>query len=118
MTDLKPALLSALSGLNARCVTGFPQQEYALPLIVVSDEGGGVIAQADGAPCLEEYLFSVSVYAANPVQTESLAEQTDQSLSALGLRCQHWQDLYDEDARAYRKYLRYRAVLKNGLIYQ
>lgn len=118
MTDLKPALLSALSGLPAAAVTAWPRREHPLPLIVISDESGGVFAQADGRPCLEEYLFSVSIYAANPVQTEALAEQTDQSLSALGLRCQHRQDLYDEDARAYRKYMRYRAVLKNDLIYQ
>ena len=118
MTDWKPTLLSALSNLPACAAPSFAREEIPLPVIVVADESGGVLAQADGAPLLEEYLFAVNVYGRSPRETEDLAEGADAALTALGLRCVQRQDLYDEEAYAWRKYLRYRAVLKGDLIYQ
>ena len=118
MTDLKPALLTALSALPACAAVSFAREEIPLPVIVIADESGGVLAQADGTPVLEEYLFAVNVYAASPEAAESLAIQADAALTALGLRCTQRQGLYDEEAYAWRKYLRYRAVLKGDAIYQ
>ena len=79
---------------------------------------GRVAAQADGAPYLEEAVFAVNVYAADHASLEALARQTDQVLTALGLRRTHQQDFFDETAWAYRKYLRYRALLQGDTIYQ
>ena len=118
MIDLKPTLLSALATLPAHITASFPQADLPLPVIAVSDEAGGVLAQADGLPCLDEYLIAVNIYAADAAGAEALASQADEALTALGLRCRHRQDFFDEEARAYRKYLRYRAVLKQNLIYQ
>lgn len=118
MIDLKSTLLSALAPLEAHVTASFPQADIPLPVITVADEAGGVLAQADGLPCLDEYLMAVNIYAAGADEAEALARQADSLLTALGLRCRHRQDFYDEEARAYRKYLRYRAVLKQDLIYQ
>ena len=118
MIDLKPTLLGALSALPACTASAFAREEMPLPIITVSDESGGVAAQVDGNAYLEEYLFAVNVYAADPEALSALASQADGALSALGLRRVFQQDLYDERAYAWRKYLRYRALLQGDTIYQ
>ena len=118
MIDLKPALLSAPADLPVCADVSFAREEFSLPIIVIGDEDGRVYAQADGAPYLEEAVFSVNIYAASPQALEALARQADAALAALGLRRAFQQDLFDETACAYRKYLRYRALLKGDTIYQ
>ena len=118
MTDLKPAMLSALSALPACTALAFAREEFPLPIIVIADESGRVAAQADGAPYLEEYTASVNVYAADPASLESLAGQADAALTALGLRRTHQQDFFDETACAWRKLLRYRCLIQGSTIYQ
>ena len=118
MPWLKPAMLSALAALPACTRRAFALEEFPLPIIVIGDEAGAVYAQADGRPYLEEYVAAVDVYAADPDSLEALARQADAALTALGLRRIHQQDLFDEKAYAYRKLLRYRALLKGDTIYQ
>ena len=118
MTDLKPTLLSALSSLPACTAVAFAQEDFPLPIIVIGDESGRVTAQADSAPYLEESIFAVNVYAADSASLETLCRQADAALTALGLRRIHQQDFFDETAWAYRKYLRYRALLQGDTIYQ
>ena len=118
MIDLKPAMLSALADLPACTAVTFAHEEFPLPIIVIGDDAGAVYAQADGAPYLEEYLAQVNIYAADPASLETLFQQADAALAALGLRRTHQQDLFDENAYAYRKLLRYRALLQGETIYQ
>ena len=118
MMDWKPVLLEALQGLNARVAAVFPRADLALPLVIVADEDGSVAAQADGRPYLEEYRLAADVYAETQAETEALACQVDAALSALGLRRTLQQDLYDESAHAWRKRLRYRALLRGDTVYQ
>ena len=118
MIDLKPAMLTALAHLPACTALAFSHEEFPLPIIVIGDESGRVSAQADAAPYLEEYVAAVNIYAADPASLETLTSQTDAALTALGLRRGHQQDFFDEKAYAYRKYLRYRALLRGDTIYQ
>ncbi len=118
MIDLKPAMLSALSALPACTALAFAREDPSLPIIVIGDESGRVAAQADGEPYLEEYTAAVNVYAADASTLESLTRQADAALTALGLRRVHQQDFFDDTAWACRKYLRYRALLQGGTIYQ
>ena len=118
MADLKPAILQALSALPAAVTTAHPGREYALPLITVAEDGCAVSEQADGWPYLEEYACSVHIYAGNPQTLESLTAQTDAALTTLGLRRVFRQDLFDEEAYAWHKALRYRAVLHADTLYQ
>ena len=118
MINLKPTLLHALSSLPSVVVAAFPIQEYALPVITVADERGGVSAQADGQDYLEEYIFVLNVYAASMEEMEALSCQADECLAALGLRRIFQQDFFDEQAYAWRKLLRYRCLVQGENIYQ
>lgn len=118
MTDLKPAVIEALARLEAHVTASFPRADVPLPVIVVAEESGRVTAQADGLPYLEETALGVDVYAKSPEQKEALTGQVDAALTNLGLRRTLSQDLYDETAYAWRKRLRYRALLQGETIYQ
>ena len=118
MRDIKPDLLRALQRLNANTAAAFPGKELALPLVVVADETGRGAAQADGWAYLEEYVAAVDIYAHTQTAADALALQADGILTALGFRRTFQQDLYDEAAYAWRKRLRYRALLRNDTIYQ
>ena len=85
---------------------------------MIGDDAGRVAAQADSQPYLEEYTAQVDVYAADPASLETLTHQADAALTALGLRRTHQQDFVDDKAYAYRKLLRYRALLQGDTIYQ
>lgn len=118
MIDVKAELLFALRELPACCEGAFSEGEPSLPLIVLSDAGGQVLFRAEGAPYLEEYQTAVDVYAANRQGLETLSLQADAALSALGFVRVDCRDLYDEDALAYRKHLRYRARMVGNQVYQ
>ena len=117
MIDLKPALRAALSSLPAAVPPSWPLEEFALPVITVTDESSAVLASADGAPYLEEGVWSVTVLSSDPDQLENLSLAADQKLTALGLRRTGCQDSFDENARAWQKALSYRAVLHGDTIY-
>lgn len=118
MRDVKPDLLQALQGLNVNTAVAFPGKELALPLVVVADEAGRVAAQADGQDYLEEYVAAVDIYAKTQGALDALALRADGALAALGFRRTFQQDLFDETAYAWRKRLRYRALLWQDRVYQ
>ena len=118
MTDLKPTMLSALSGLPACTRAAFARAEMEMPIVVIGDYSGRVLSQADGAPYQEEYVMAADVYAADQATLESLCAQADSAPSAAGLRRVYQMDFYDETAYAWRKSLRYRAVVQGGKLYQ
>ena len=118
MIDLKPAVLQALAALPACTAAAFSREEVPLPVITVNQEDASVFAQADGAPYLEEYILSVCVHAATQEETERLALSADQALKQMGLRLTGARDLYNEEAYAWEKTLRYRALLHQNTIYQ
>jgi len=118
MTDLKPAMLSALAHLPACCALSFAKEEMALPIIVIGDEMNRVYARADGQDYQQEYVASVDVYAADTEKLESLCQDADAALAALGFRRLAAQDFYDDQAWAWRKHMRYRALIQGDTIYQ
>ena len=118
MIDVKPFILQALEKVPACTKLVYAREEVPLPVITVGDESCRVLSQADGLPYLEEYVTSVDIYAANQEETEMLLVQTDAALRFLGFRRSYQQDLYDEEACAFRKSLRYRGVLCGHTIYQ
>lgn len=118
MIDLKPAMLNALASLPACTADVFAREEVALPVVTVGDESARVLEQAGGQAYLEEYVAAVDLYAGDRGTMESLLLQTDEALTVLGMRRVYQQDLYDEAAYAFRKRLRYRAVLRGETIYQ
>ena len=118
MKNLKNEMLLALSALPACTAEAFAREELPLPIIVIGEESGRVLAQADGEPYLEEYVMAVDVYAFSRAELDALAIQVDQALSALGFFRIYQQDRYEEDAFALRKALRYRGVIGGDRIYQ
>ncbi|MBE5783271.1 MAG: hypothetical protein E7329_08175 [Clostridiales bacterium] len=118
MIDVKPDILAALSHLPAYVKVDYDREEVPLPVITVGDESSRVLSQADGKAYLEEYTAAVDIYAGELAEMEALFLETDAALSALGLRRTYQQDLYDEQACAFRKCLRYRGVLCGNIIYQ
>lgn len=118
MTDLTPALLSALSALPACAAAAFSREEKALPIITAEEENVSVFARADGAPYIEEHEDAVHVYAAGREEAAALARQADEALTALGLRLISCREDFDEAAFAWRRTLRYRCLLRGSEIYQ
>lgn len=118
MIDLKPAMLEALAHLPACTACSFDREEKPLPIIVIGDESHRVFARADGLDYLDEYLCGVDVYAESQEKLEEICREADAALSQLGLKRQACQDLYDEGAYAFRKHMRYRALVRGELIYQ
>ena len=118
MTDLKAAMLEAVAHLPACVRLAFEKEEIALPVIVIGDEECRVFARADGRDYLDEYIAAVDVYAADPKELDALCREADAALSALGMKRMACQDLYDEQAYACRKHMRYRALLQGERIYQ
>lgn len=116
--NMKKAILQTLSHLPACTAAAFAGEEMQLPILVIADDMSRVHAQADGQPYLLEYVAAVDVYAADSAQLEGLCSQADQALSALGMRRIANQDLFDQQAWAYRKHMRYRALLQGDWIYQ
>ncbi len=118
MTDLTPTLLSALSSLPACTAASFAREEKPLPIITVAEESASEFARADGAPYLEECVFTADVYAASREEMLSLAQQANAALSALGLRLTGTGEAFDDAAYAWRKTLRYRCLVHRQTIYQ
>ncbi|MBE5787973.1 MAG: DUF3168 domain-containing protein, partial [Clostridiales bacterium] len=94
------------------------REENPLPLIVIGDESCRVFARADGQDYLDEYIETVDIFAAGLKELDSLCRAADAALSALGMKRMACQDLYDEQAYAYRKHMRYRALLQGERTYQ
>lgn len=118
MKDLKPALLEALAHLPACTAISFAQQEMELPIVVIGDETSRSYARAEGHDYLEEYIFQADVYAASPEERETLSSAVDAAFGSMGLKRLGAQDGYDHTAYAYRKHMRYRALLQGDWIYQ
>ncbi|MBQ9263738.1 MAG: hypothetical protein IJ189_05945 [Clostridia bacterium] len=118
MTDLKPTVLTALNALPACTALAFAREEQSLPIITVADENISIFAQADGTPYLEEHILRIDIYTAAQSEASSLAGQTDAALTALGLRLTASQESFDEAAYAWRRQLRYRALIHQDTIYQ
>ena len=118
MIDLKPFILQALKDVPACSKTVYVREEVSLPIITVGDESYRVLSQADGMPYLEEYVAAVDIYGKTREETEALFQKTEEALTFLGFRRMYQQDLYDEEACAFRKYLRYRGVLCGHTVYQ
>ena len=118
MTDLKPTVLQALSRLPARAALSFARDEAPLPAVTVAEENVSVFARADGEPYLEEHTLSLDVYAASQGALAALSLAADEAMTALGLRLTAAQEAFDETAYAWRKTLRYRALVHQNTIYQ
>ena len=118
MIDMKPFILQALKDVPACTKAVYAREEAPLPVITVADESCRVLSQADAMPYLEEYVAAVDIYAAGQEEAEMLLAKTDAALASLGFRRVYQQDLYDEEACAFRKCLRYRGVLCGHTMYQ
>lgn len=118
MNNLKEAMLQALAQLPACTAVSFARKEMQLPILVIGEEENRVHAQADGREYLSEYIGAVDAYAADPDQLQQLCNQADEALSALGMQRIACRDAFDQQAWAYRKHMRYRALLQGDWIYQ
>ena len=118
MIDMKAAILEGLSLLPVGTAVSFAREEMHLPIIVISDEDYRSHDRADGQDYLVEYICQVDVYAATAAERETLSAAADAALCSMGMKRLSSQDLYDEKAYAYRKHMRYRALLQGDWIYQ
>lgn len=116
--DLEAAMITALSDVAACTMAAFEQDEYSLPLVVVSLDDRRVTARADGAPYLEEAEVSAFVYARDRDELLSLCGDVDEALTGLGFSRMAEQHTYETKTWAHEKRLRYRAVLRGDTIYQ
>lgn len=118
MIDMKAAMLQALENLPACTAESYAREEMSLPIIVVQDAERAVLARVDGKPYLESYQAQVDVYAASPQEADTLAQEADAALWALGLMREGYAGGHDEKAYAYHVKMIYKAVLCGEWIYQ
>ena len=118
MTDLKPAIMAALSTLPACTREAWAAGEMPLPLIVISDEERRVTARADGEDYLEEYTAAIDVYADSAQTAETLCRSADAALNALGLKRVSTTAGFDETVYGYHNRMLFRALVRGELLYQ
>lgn len=110
MPDLLPDACAALLPVLAHIHLHFPRRLAVFPCGVLLESDNRVHAQADGIPYLHEVELTLEIWARSPGETHALSLRCDERLTALGLRRTGTTELYDPDAQAHRRVLRYRAL--------
>lgn len=113
MIDLLSDIRQLLLELNADILSPHPAAFVQFPCILLSESSNEVHAQSDGAPHLHEVEYTLEIYSPSLAQTHTLAAGADEKLSSLGFRRVYCCDLFDDDARAHRRVMRYRALCDN-----
>lgn len=103
---LRTLLLTVLSPIHAQ----YPARFAVFPCAVLYESGNSVHARCDGRAHLHEIEYTLEFWALSPAETHALSARADTLLSDLGLMRTHCADLFDDDTRAHRRVLRYRAL--------
>lgn len=119
MPDLSPAILAALQSVHTLVYYQHPGVLTQFPCLIFFESGNDVFARADASPHLYEIEFTLEIYALTPEVAHALSASADEKMQALGLSRTYCCDLFDDDARAHRRVLRYRALCdQNHLLTQ
>ena len=116
MPDISQDVLAALKSVHTLVFYRQPDVLTQFPCLIYFESGNDVHARADGMPYLHEIEFTVEIYALSPEITHALSAAADEKLRAMGLNRTYCCDLFDDDARAHRRVMRYRALCDNNSI--
>lgn len=110
MPDLTPEVFEALKSVHTLVYFTHPGVLTEFPCILFYESGSSVHARAAGSAYLHEIEFTLDIYALTPETTHALSASCDEKMRALGFQRAYCCDLFDEDSRAHRRLLRYRAL--------
>ena len=116
MPDITQDVLTALRGVHALLHYQHPGTLTQFPCLIFFESGNTVHARADSAPYLHEIEYTLEIYALSPTVSHALSAAVDEKLRALGLLRTYCCDLFDEDARAHHRVMRYRALCDHNAI--
>ena len=116
MPDISQEVLSALQSVHSLVYYHHPDVLTQFPCMIYFESGNDVHARADGQPFLHEIEFTLEIYALTPEITHALSAAADEKLRETGLSRTYCCDLFDDDARAHRRMMRYRALCDNSSI--
>ena len=110
MIDLISDVRTQLDTLNVPVHTPRPAAFAQFPCILLSETANEVHAQADGTPYLHEIEYTLESWSCSLSETHALAAQIDEKLVQLGFKRTYCCDLFDNETRAHRRVMRYRAL--------
>lgn len=110
MPDLSESIFSALQSVHTLVSYHHPAVMTQFPCVIFFESGNEVHDRADGAPFLHEVEYTLEIYALTPEVTHSLSAAADEKMRKLGFIRNYCCDLFDDDSRAHRRIMRYRAL--------
>lgn len=108
--DLAQDVYAALKSVHTLVHYQHPGVLTQFPCLIFFESGNDVFARADAAPYLHEIEFTLEIYALTPEIAHQLSASADEKLRALGFSRTYCCDLFDDDTRAHRRVMRYRAL--------
>jgi len=119
LPDLTMEVFEALRSVHRLVYFQHPGVMTDFPCILFFESGSSVHDRAGGAAYLHEIEFTLDVYALTPEVAHALSASADEKMHALGFQRTYCCDLFDDDSRAHRRMMRYRALCsRSGLITQ
>lgn len=116
MPDITKDVLSALQNVHTLLYYQHPGTLTQFPCLIFFESANDVHARADCAPYLHEIEFTLEIYALTPEVSHALSASADEQMTALGFSRVYCCDLFDDDTRAHRRVMRYRALCDNSSI--
>lgn len=117
LITLKSTVKSLLEATGAAVWYFYPRSWMSLPAVSWRESKNREFAQADGCEHLAELEYTVDVWAKGPEEMHALADEIDELLTALRLRRDFAQDLFESGVHHWS--MRYRCVADaEGRIYQ
>ena len=116
MPDLTQDVFAALQGVHSLLYYQHPGTLTKFPCLIFFESANDVHARADSAPYLHEIEFTLEIYALTPEVAHALSASADEKMTALRFSRTYCCDLFDDDTRAHRRVLRYRALCDQSSI--
>ena len=110
MPELSQSVFSALQSIHTLVSYQHPAAMTQFPCVIFFESGNDVHARADGAPFLHEVEYTLEIFALSPEVTHTLGAAADEKMRELGFIRSYCCDLFDDDSRAHRRVMRYRAL--------
>ncbi|MBR5232342.1 MAG: hypothetical protein IKW00_08895 [Clostridia bacterium] len=113
MPELSEYVFSALQEVHTLVSYHHPAVMTQFPCLIFFESGNDVHARADGKAYLHEIEYTLEIYALSPEIAHSLSAAADEKMRELGFSRSYCCDLFDDDSRAHRRVMRYRALCDN-----
>lgn len=110
MPELTQDVYAALQSVHTLVYYQHPGVLTQFPCVIFFESGNDVFARADGEAYLHEIEFTLEIYALTPEIAHKLSASADEKLREMGFSRAYCCDLFDDDTRAHRRVMRYRAL--------